>query len=365
MPRDHPLATGTTSAMTAALTFAGVGHAYDAKPVLHQVSFEVPAGQILCLLGPSGCGKTTALRLAAGLEQPHSGRILLAGQIIAGAGHLVPPERRGVGLLFQDYALFPHLTVADNIAFGLRPLALPEQDRRIHEWLERVGLLQHRQAYPHMLSGGEQQRIALARALAPKPDVLLLDEPFSNLDTLLRQQVRSEVLQVLKDIGASVLLVTHDAEEALFMGDQIAVMEQGRVLQQGTPAQLYFAPCEPGVAGVLGEVNHLQGRVVQGRIATPFGIVAAPGFGEGASVQLLVRSEGIQVREQPDTAGEPPNASIRAVDWLGQNSLIHLQLPANGEALRLTARVLGKTRLEQGMPVWVAVDPQLVFVFPH
>ena len=216
-----------------ALALSGVDHAYGSKTILHDVSLEVREEEILCLLGPSGCGKTTILRLAAGLELPTRGTIQVGGRLVSGNGAFVPPERRDVGLLFQDYALFPHLSIAGNIAFGLRSMSEPAQKQRIGEMLELTHLTGRGDTYPHTLSGGEQQRVALARALAPRPRVLLLDEPFSGLDTQLRQKVRDETLHVLKEVGAAVVLVTHDPEEALFMADRIALMKAGRIVQSG------------------------------------------------------------------------------------------------------------------------------------
>jgi len=351
--------------MDSALTFIDVEHAYGALRALDKVSFRIDPGQILCLLGPSGCGKTTALRVAAGLERPHGGEVRLAGRTVSGGERFVPPEARGVGLLFQDYALFPHLNVADNVSFGLQHLAAAERSRRVTVWLERVGLPGHQKSYPHMLSGGEQQRIALARALAPEPAVLLLDEPFSNLDTQLRQQVRDEVLHVLKEIGAAALLVTHDPEEALFMGDKIALMNKGKILQQGSALDLYLAPQTPMVAEFFGEINRLGGRVEGGEVITPFGPVAALGLADGTPVDILIRSEGVQILNRPPAPDMPPQAEVQAVRLLGRASLIHLQtLPQTGFDQHLHIRTHGSSRLKPGMGVWMHLDRELVFVFP-
>lgn len=351
--------------MDSALTFIDVEHAYRDKLALDQVSFRIDRGQILCLLGPSGCGKTTALRVAAGLEQPRAGEVRLAGRTVSGRGEFTPPERRGVGLLFQDYALFPHLSIADNVAFGLQHLSTHERRQRVDTWLQRVGLPGRQRAYPHMLSGGEQQRIALARALAPEPAVLLLDEPFSNLDTQLRQQVRDEVLHVLKAIGAAALLVTHDPEEALFMGDAIALMSQGKILQQGSALDLYLSPRTPMVAEFFGEINRLAGRVEGGEVITPFGAVAAVGLAEGTPVDILIRSEGVSIHAQAPQAELPPQAEVLAVRLLGRASLIHLQtLPGTGFDQHLHIRTHGSSRLQPGMQVWMQLDPELAFVFP-
>jgi iron(III) transport system ATP-binding protein len=348
-----------------ALELQDVEHVYGAQVVLRQISFQIQPGQILCLLGPSGCGKTTALRIAAGLEQPKAGRVLLAGRLMTGDGGFVPPEQRGVGLLFQDYALFPHLNVADNVGFGLTHLRSGERRTQTEAWLRRVDLWERRQAYPHMLSGGEQQRIALARALAPRPAVLLLDEPFSNLDSQLRQQVRAEVLRVLREIGATALLVTHDPEEALIMGDQIALMDQGRILQIGAALDLYFAPNHPRVAAFFGEVNWLSGLAQQEQVMTPFGALPAPGLADDTVVNLLIRPEGLKL-ERASAAAEPPHTIVTAVQLLGATSLIQFQFDAaSGYDGLLQARMAGASRLKPGDAVRVTLDPDLAFVFPE
>ena len=237
------------------LIFHDIHHAYGAREVLRGIDLTVAPGEIVCLLGASGCGKTTLLRLAAGLEPLQSGRIELGGQVIAEPGRDVPPERRGVGFVFQDYALFPHLTVAENVAFGLRFAPRGERGWRVMDALARVGLEAYQASFPHMLSGGQQQRVALARALAPRPAVLLLDEAFASLDARLREQVRDDTLHVLQTSGIATLLVTHDSEEAMFMGDRIALMREGKILQLGAPEALYFGPADRYVATFLGEVN--------------------------------------------------------------------------------------------------------------
>ena len=278
-----------------ALVLENVHHSYDVLEAVQDVSLELGAGEVVCLLGPSGCGKTTVLRLAAGLEQLQQGRIFMEGQAVAGNGTNVPPESRGVGLVFQDYALFPHLSVFENVAFGLQKIPASEKRTRCKKALAQVGMENYGEAFPHTLSGGQQQRVALARALAPEPKVVLLDEPFSGLDYRLRNQIRDDTLHILKESGAATLLVTHDPEEAMFMADRIALMREGRIVQLGQPVDLYYLPEDGFVAGFFGDINQLEGVVEGGSVKTPFGIVAAEGIGDGTEVEILIRPEALRL----------------------------------------------------------------------
>src|SRR5262249_1699171 len=219
-----------------------VSKRYGESFALDHVSIDISPGEVLCLVGPSGCGKTTLLRIAAGVEHPTTGRVLLDGQEVAGPDHFIPPEKRGIGLMFQDFALFPHLTIQQNVAFGLRSLTRSEGKAEALAALSRVGLAHYANEYPHILSGGEQQRVALARAIAPRPSVLLMDEPFSGLDPRLRERMREETLAILHETGATSIVVTHDAEEAMRMGDNVVLLRDGRVVQSGRALDLYRAP---------------------------------------------------------------------------------------------------------------------------
>lgn len=344
------------------LTVAGLSHSYGPQQILRDINLDVAPGEILCLLGPSGCGKTTTLRLIAGLEELQTGRITWNDDLLAGCEHNVPPEKRHVSLLFQDFALFPHLTVAENVSFGLKGLSADDRDARVHEVLDQVGMSRYANSYPHFLSGGEQQRIALARARAPRPRIFLLDEPFSNLDTRLRNQLRDLCLHILKKSAASSVIVTHDAEEAMFMGDKIAVMRDGEIVQLGTPEELYFKPNSAFVAGLFGEVNEITGRVVDGHVLTPIGRVCAPNFNEGIEVDVLVRPEALHVTEDADRTAM---ASVIASRLLGRSSLLHLSVP-NGEegGLHLHSRVPGRMLPPEGTSVGLSLDEQNIFVFP-
>lgn len=280
------------------LALQGVSHAYGDHKVFDDLSVTVSPGEIVCLLGPSGCGKTTLLRLAAGLEFLQAGTIKFSGEVVADNNGQIPPERRGVGLMFQDFSLFPHLTVSGNVAFGLTKMRANEREQRITEVLEQVNMIQLMDTYPHTLSGGQQQRLALARALAPRPAVMLLDEPFSGLDQGMRIQIREETLGILKVSGAATLLVTHDADEAMFMADRILIMgPTGILLQEGTPDDIYRLPTHPFVASLFGQVNRLSGVVFNEEVATPLGIFPALGYEDGCELDIIVRPDGIKLSE--------------------------------------------------------------------
>ncbi|GHE22139.1 ABC transporter ATP-binding protein [Halomonas urumqiensis] len=343
-----------------------VHHAYDNIEVVSGVDLTVAPGEVVCLLGPSGCGKTTLLRIAAGLEALQHGSLALEGQQVAAPGrrHL-PPERRNVGLAFQDSALFPHLSVLDNVTFGLRQLPTRDRQRRGMKLLEQLGMADYAKVYPHMLSGGQQQRVALARALAPGPGLMLLDEPFSSLDARLRDQIRDDTLHVLKQVGAATLLVTHDPEEAMFMADRIALMRDGRIVQTGTPWELYCTPCEPFVVSFFGEVNELQGEVREGKVATPVGQVDASWLPEGSQARVMIRPEALIIQERKDDAGDHQVSHVLMAKLLGRSSLLHICAHgASGQESHMHARVPGVFLPATGQAVDISLDLSQVFVFP-
>jgi iron(III) transport system ATP-binding protein len=289
---------------------------------------ELEDGVLLALLGPSGCGKTTALRVMAGFERPDRGEVWVGDRRVAGGGSWTAPEHRRIGMVFQDWALFPHLDVARNISFGL-----PKgQERRVDEILELVNLGGLGRRMPHELSGGQQQRVALARALAPSPEVILLDEPFSNLDASLRARVRAEVRSVLSDAKATAIFVTHDQEEALSVADRMAVMTRGRILQVGSPHEVYGAPASREVAALVGESNFFEGYVRAGRADTPLGGFEAAGVPEGP-VELMLRPESIRL--EPSVDG---NAVIVAAEFYGHDQLVCARMD---DGTLLDVRLLG------------------------
>lgn len=246
------------------------------KFAVNNVSFTVEKGEILALVGESGSGKTTLLRMIAGLEHPDGGNIKLNGKIVVNGNKSLPPNKRGAGMVFQDYALFPHLTIYENVAFGLKGLKKKEIEQRVLETIELTGLNENIKKYPHQLSGGQQQRVALARAIAPRPKILLLDEPFSNLDSILRDQVREEVRQIIKSLEITAILVTHDTKDAFSTADKIAVMLDGKLLQVDTPNKLYNDPNNTYVAELFGKSNHLEAIAEKNGYNTPFGFISIP-----------------------------------------------------------------------------------------
>lgn len=286
---------------------------------------SVKKGEILSLLGSSGCGKTTTLRLIAGLERQEKGSISIGGRIVANHETWVPPEKRGVAIVFQDYALFPHLTVVQNVAFGLRKLDKTEKKRRTSQVLEMVGLIGLEKRYPHELSGGQQQRVALARALAIHPILLLLDEPFSDLDADMRIKVREEVYRILKTIGITAILVTHDQDEAFSIADRVAVLNQGRIEQVGTPEEIYHKPKTRFVANFVGETAFVLGKIVSGGIDTELGLFSGANLrtcgGVGDNVEVMIRSDDIEMA--PDEKG---NCTVVQRRFRGSENIYTLRL---------------------------------------
>ena len=317
---------------------------------VEDLTLDVRDGEIVCLLGPSGCGKTTLLRLIAGFETPDEGRVLLAGREVAGPTTWVAPDRRRIGFVFQDYALFPHLNVLHNVAFGLRGGSRADREARAAEVLDLVGLTIFAGRFPHQLSGGQQQRVALARALAPAPTVLLMDEPFSNLDAALRGSTRDEVRAILKRTGTTAVLVTHDQEEALTFADRIAVMRSGRLEQAGAPEAVYLRPRTAFVASFLGRTNLLRGEAFGARARTGLGdvVLSKPAKGQ---VMLSVRPEALAFR--PGGEGLPVNVLQR--EFKGHD-LTYTCQSAVDATLRLVVQTTADCPVRVGDVVPVALD---------
>lgn len=339
----------------AAITTAALGKRYAGDvAAVEQVSLTIEASEVVVLLGPSGCGKTTLLRLLAGLERPDSGVITLHGQIVAGADRWLPPERRRVGLVFQDGALFPHLTVASNVAFGLDGLTQLRRRQRISELLALVGLEGFGNRYPHQLSGGQQQRLALARALAASPRVLLLDEPFANLDATLRQSVRGEVLRIARDAGITTVMVTHDQQEALSSADRIALMFNGRVVQCASARAIYLNPVNREAALFVGEANLLVGEARGGECHCALGRLPLAHAATGP-VEVMIRPE--QLLPEADTAGA---GRVERVIFYGHDQVAHIAWPGG---THLRARTPPTLALTSGMAVNLRIQGP-VWAFP-
>jgi iron(III) transport system ATP-binding protein len=332
--------------MSQALSLRNLTKAFGSMRAVDGVDLDVPEGGICALLGPSGCGKTTVLRLVAGFERPDGGEVRGGERLLAGPGAFVAPERRRIGMVFQDYALFPHLTVAGNVAYGLG--RRERRSARVQELLALVGLDGLGDRRPEQLSGGQQQRVALARALAATPSVVLLDEPFSGLDAALRAQVRHEVRSIILAAGVTALFVTHDQEEALSLADTVAVMHEGRVEQVGTPEEVYGRPATRWAAGFLGEADVLPGDARDGWVECELArLPADPGLDGPAEV--LVRPESVAL----SLGGRGLEGRVVEREFFGHDQLVHVELPSG---LRLRSRSLSHPVWHPGDRVTVALD---------
>jgi iron(III) transport system ATP-binding protein len=348
---------GTHHGRAASLEARGIGRRFGERAVLQDVDLDVAPGEIAALLGPSGCGKSTLLRIIAGVDAQTSGTLRLDGALIAGPDVFVPPERRSVGLIFQDYALFPHMTNLANVTFGLRRVPKAEAAGIGLAMLARVGLGHYADAYPGMLSGGEQQRVALARALAPRPRVLLMDEPFSGLDRRLRDSVREETLAVLQETSISCVFVTHDPEEAMRLADRIVLMRRGRVVQAGSAHELYTRPVDIETARFFSEINEIDALVGGGTAETAIGPFPAAGIGDGRAIVAL-RPQALSLAAA-DGAGF--SARIREQRFLGELQAVEVAADGLDQPLRL--RLPPGTIPAVGSRVRVTVDPAGVLVF--
>jgi iron(III) transport system ATP-binding protein len=348
---------------TAGATFAGniafenVSYSVGDLTILKNVSFTLKPGEIVCLLGPSGCGKTTLLRLAAGVSHPSAGRILIDGFEVAGPNKFVTPEKRNVGLMFQDFALFPHMSVIDNVAYGLYALDRKQALETAGRALERVGLSHYRDSLPNGLSGGEQQRVALARAIVPRPQVLLLDEPFSGLDQRLRETVRTETLALLRETRATSIFVTHDPAEALEIADRILYMRGGELVQVGTPSQLYNTPVDAATARFFADLNEVDGTVKNGAIETILGTFKEAQFPDGTKVNIMVRPSALQ----PCNHNHAVAGYVREKRFMGHEQRLVLNFA--GIESPLTSLVSGDCTLQIGQSSPFCVDDAGILIF--
>ena len=342
------------------LHVVGLSHAFGDNQVLNNVALMIPAGELVCLLGPSGCGKSTLLRLAAGLEEVQQGTIVIDDVTVATPEMHVNPEQRNIGLMFQDYALFPHLSIIDNVTFGLSGMAADAARIRAMDLLDQVEMTSHANSYPHTLSGGQQQRVALARALAPKPKLLLLDEPFSGLDTNMRQTIREETLSVLKRSGVATLMVTHDPEEAMYMADRIKVIgANGGILQAGRPHDIYYHPKHESVAKMFGMMNIFTGVVADGIVKTLLGPIATD-LEDGMAVQALIRPEGVILETDGNASG--PQVEVISSHLLGHDNIVRARL-GNSEREDVYVRVHHTFEIELKKNLSARIDQEYAFVY--
>lgn len=357
------------SSDTPRLEIHNIVRQFDGRTVVDGVSLKVMAGQVTCLLGPSGCGKSTTLRIIAGVDMQDSGEIYADGELICDTVFRIPAERRSIGLMFQDFALFPHLTVAENVAFGLKG-DYRQKKERVDELLKRVSMSSYADYHPHQLSGGEQQRVALVRALAPRPKVMLMDEPFSGLDDRLRDDVRDETLGVLKEEGTAVLLVTHEPAEAMRMADEIALMRAGRIVQQGAPYNIYNAPRDREAAGFFSDINVIKGKVEGALTSTPFGQFLAPGISDGTNVDIVFRPQHVRIDFDRSGRGPSPSArdgvAARAIvqrsRFMGQESLVEFLMEKGNQSVKVTVPSVFMPK--PGTALWLSVPRDKCFVYP-
>ncbi|MEZ9243558.1 ABC transporter ATP-binding protein [Vibrio lentus] len=342
--------------MSCALSIKDLTCKYESQTILESLSLEVEHGEIVCLLGASGCGKTTLLKAIAGLLPLSRGVMSLNCQVIDDAANWLPPEQRNIGMIFQDYALFPHLTVNQNVAFGLRDMSEQDKAAKVKEMLELVHLDQFGDRYPHQLSGGQQQRVAIARSLAYKPDLLLLDEPFSNIDTQVRHELISQIRKIFKKQGVTAIFVTHSREEAFAFADKMAVMNHGVIEQYGSASELYFHPSSKFVADFLGGGSYLGAqRISEHEFETSLGLIEAKAQTQieiGAECALLLRPQHIVASHDVDS-----NLSVLEQQFMGDHCRYVIE--ANGQKLLATS----SEALEFGMPVTVKVDTKGVLAF--
>ncbi|MCY4461492.1 MAG: ABC transporter ATP-binding protein [Albidovulum sp.] len=352
------------------LTVHSVTRRLGGREIVSDVSITVSAGQISCLLGPSGCGKSTTLRIIAGLDRQDSGLVAIGGVPVSDDRIHTPPENRSVGMMFQDFALFPFLTVGDNVAFGLKG-SRRESAARVSELLSKVAMESFRGKYPHELSGGEQQRAALARALAPRPGILLMDEPFSSLDHRLRDGIRDETIAVLKEEKTAVLLVTHEPQEAMRMGDEILLMRDGRIIQRGGPYAMYNNPVDREAASFFSEINLIHGKVNNSLVQTPFGQFFAPGYTDGTEVEIIIRPQHFRIDFDRNGSGPNPTPQdgvpargiVERVRFIGDSSLVELRMDFDRSVLKAAVPAVFMPR--KGTPFWLSMRRDRCYVFPR
>ena len=350
------------------LEVKNLSRSFGMSTVVDKISFKISSGQVTCLLGPSGCGKSTTLRMIAGVDTPSSGQIFVDDELISSASFQVPPEARSIGLMFQDFALFPHLNVQKNVYFGLNGSKEFKQ-KRSFDLLEKVGLAHLAFHYPHSLSGGEQQRIALIRALAPRPKIMLMDEPFSGLDDRLRDEIRDQTFNLLRSEDTAVVMVTHDPQEAMKVADEIALMRDGKILQRGAPYNIYNAPVDLKALQFFSDANAIQATLNGSLADTPFGQFFAPGLSDGTDIDIVFRPQHVRIDFDRNGRGPLPTASqgvaargiVKRARFVGNESLIEFKMDFG---LNIKVSVPNVFLPNTGHPLWLTVPRDKCYIFP-
>ncbi len=346
--------------IASSMSFENISYGTDEKIILDDISLNVEPGEVLCLLGPSGSGKTTLLRIAAGLIDDATGSVKIDGRAVADEKTFIPPDKRGVGLVFQDYALFPHLTILQNVEFGLTALSRGEAKTQALSVLSRVGLEDRASQYPHVLSGGEQQRVALARALAPRPGILLMDEPFSGLDSRLRDSIREQTIELLRETRSTAIIVTHDAEEALRVGDHVALIQDGKLVQYGEAKDLYYRPKNLFAAGFFSEINVIPSTTSNGTAKTVFGNCDCDSSLPTVCC-VAIRLTDINVKPYENgVQGQVGRIAVRR--FIGTSELLEINVENLDEPL--SVRIKAGELPDDAALVLLSVDLELMMVFP-
>ena len=355
------------------LEFLNITHAYDKQKILNDFSMKLEIGEVVSLLGPSGCGKTTLLKLASGIEKLQNGEIKLNDKTVSSSNIHVNSEKRNVGYVFQDCALFPHLTILQNIFFGMKSNTVEKQKNKIQSLMKEINILSLTKRYPHQLSGGQQQQVALVRAMATDPQIIFLDEPYSNLDSRLKEKIRDQMLHILREHNITALLVTHDPEEAMFMSDKIGVLNNGSIEQFGSPIDLYLRPQSAFIAEFFGEINVFEGTAEDGFVNTALGTFKCSKHLNKKKVKIVIRNEAIKLfsenklslnkNNQIGFVTSPNFGYVMEVRLLAGSTLVHLSLKVKQSNFHIHAKIPGLNFFNIGEKVLVVIDPSQIFVF--
>ena len=355
------------------LEFLNISHAFNKEKILNNFSMKLEPGEVVSLLGPSGCGKTTLLKLASGIEKLQEGQIKLNNQIVSSSNIHVNSEKRSVGYVFQDCALFPHLTISQNIFFGMNSANIKKQKHKIETLMKEINISSLAEKYPHELSGGQQQQVALVRAMASDPQIIFLDEPYSNLDSRLKEKVRDQMLHILREYNITALLVTHDPEEAMFMSDKIGVLNNGSIEQFGNPIDLYSRPKSAFIAEFFGEINVFEGTVKDESVNTVLGTFTCSKKFNDKKVKIVIRNEAISLyaenkvnfnkNKQAGFVTSPFLGYVMETRLLAGSTLVHLSLKVNQTNFHVHARIPGLNFFDVDEKVFVSCDPSQIFVF--